>query len=59
MWTIPAVFQIPNESRITRRDSREDIGHSSALETKRNGMELSVLNLKENEIPPPHRWWND
>ena len=33
----------PNKSRLTGRDSREDIGHSSALETKRNGMELSVI----------------
>ena len=29
------VFQVPNVSRITRRDSREDTGHSSALETER------------------------
>ena len=48
------VFQIPNKSRITRRDSREDTGHPSALETKRNGMELAVLQLKENGIPQPH-----
>ena len=42
------VFQIPEKSRTTRRDSREDIGHSSAPETKKNGMELTVLHLKEN-----------
>ena len=53
------VFHIPNKSRITRRDSREDTEHSSTLETKRNGMELSVKHLKENGIPPPHKWWND
>ena len=53
------VFQIPEKSRITRRDCREDIGHSSAPETKRNGMELTVVRLKENEILPTHRWWND
>ena len=53
------VFQIPNKSRITREDSREDTGHSSALEAKRNGMELTVVHMKENGIPPPHRWWND
>ena len=39
-------IQIPNKSRITRRDSREDTGHSSALETKRSGMELSTAHLK-------------
>ena len=50
------VFRIPNESRITRRDSRKDTGHSSALETTRNGVELSVFRLKEHEILPPHRW---
>ena len=53
------VFQIPNRSRITRRDSREDAGHSFVLETKRNGMEFSLANLKENGILPPHRGWND
>ena len=53
------VFQIPKNSKITRRDSLEDSGHSSALETNRNGMELSVIHLKENGIPPPHRWRND
>ena len=37
------IFQIPNKIRITRRDSREDTGHSSALEKKNGkGMELSV-----------------
>ena len=53
------VFRNPNKSMITRRDSREVGGHSWAQETKRNGMELSVLQLKENGIPQPHRWWND
>ena len=53
------VFRIPNESRITRRDSRKDTGHSSALETTRIGVELSVFRLREHEILPPHRWWND
>ena len=37
------VFQIPNKSRITRRESPEDTGHSFALETISNGMELSVF----------------
>ena len=40
------VFLIPNMSSITRRDSREDIGHSSARETKRS-TELSATHLKE------------
>ena len=52
-------FIFGKRSRITRRDSREDTGHSLALETKRNGMELSVKHLKENGIPPPHKRWND
>ena len=53
------VFQVPNKSRITRRDSREDTGHSQARETKRNGTELSATHLMENEILSPHRWWNE
>ena len=53
------VFQIPYKSRITRRDSREDTGHSLALETNWNGVELSVIHLKEHGILLPHRWWND
>ena len=36
-------FQIPNKSRITRRDSRKDTGCASGLETKWSGMELSVF----------------
>ena len=42
------LFQIPRKSRITRRDSREDTGHSLVLETKRNRKELTVVHLKEN-----------
>ena len=53
------VLQIPNKSRISRRDSRDDIGHSSALETKRSGTELSATHLKEHGIPSLHGWWND
>ena len=45
--------------RLTPRNSREDTRHSSALETRRSGMELSVTHLKENVLPSPHRWWND
>ena len=41
------VFQTPNKSRLTRRDSREDTGLSSVLETKRSGAELSATPLKE------------
>ena len=50
------VFQIPNKSSITRRNSREDTGHSSARETKGNRTELSATHLMENRIPSPHRW---
>ena len=52
------VFQIPNKSRITRSDTREDTGHSWAQEMKRSGTELSATLVKENEIPLPHRWWD-
>ena len=41
------VFQTPNKSRLTRRDSREDTWLSSVLETKRSGAELSATPLKE------------
>ena len=47
------MFEIPGTSRITRRDSREDIGHTSALETKRSGTELSATLLKENGFDSP------
>ena len=50
---LKSVFRIPNKSRNTRRGSRVDTGHSSTLDTKRNGMEISVQHLKENEISPP------
>ena len=33
----------------TRRDSRRDTGRSSVMETKRSGLELFVIHLKENE----------
>ena len=46
--------QIPNKSRITQRDSREDTGHSQAQAMKRNGTELSAAHLVENGIPSPH-----
>ena len=41
------VFRIPNKSRITRKDSREDTEHFSALKTKRRGMEHSVYTPEE------------
>ena len=47
---VDVAFRIWRTSRITRRDSRKDIGHSSAWETKRSGMELSLTHLKENEF---------
>ena len=53
------VFQIQTKSRCTRRDSRKDIGRSLVLETQRSGMETATINLKENGIPLPHRWYND
>ena len=53
------VFQIRNKSRSTRRDSRQDTGHSSAPETKRSGAELSVTHLGENGVASSRIWWND
>ena len=53
------VFQIQKKSRYTRRDSRRDAGRSSALETKRSGMEVAIANLRENGIPLLHRRCND
>ena len=44
------VFQIPKKSRITRGDSRKDIGRSFDLEMKRNGMEIVFIK--------PERKWN-
>ena len=53
-------FKFKEKPRSMRRDSsREDTGHSSSLETRRNGLELSVIHLKGKVIPQPHRWWND
>ena len=42
--------------RITRRDSREDTGHSKAHAMKRNGTELAATHLKKNGIPSPQKW---
>ena len=61
-WTKEAIqkdaFQILNTSRITRRDSREDTGHSLAPAMKRSGTELSTKHLKDTRIPSPQRWWD-
>ena len=38
------VFRIPNMSRITRRDSREDTGRSPAQEMNKNGTECTPTN---------------
>ena len=54
-----SVFQIQKKTRCTRRDSRKDIGRFLALETKSNGMETAVTNLKENDIPSLQRWYSD
>ena len=53
------VFQIPNKSRITRRNSRRGTGHSLDLGVERNGVETKFTFLKENGKPQPTRWWND
>ena len=45
--TMGVLLQTQKRSRHTRRDSRRDTGRSQVLETKRNGMELSVIHLKE------------
>ena len=39
------------------RGSSLDIGHSSAHETKINGMERNPTTLKENGIPLRKTWW--
>ena len=51
--------QIQKKSRRTRRNSRRDTGHSSALGTTRSGVEIAFLNLKENATPSAPRWCND
>ena len=49
-----------NSEQVKNYAKRFSQGHcSSALETKRSGMELSVTHLKEDLIPQPHKWWND
>ena len=53
------VFSNSEQVKSHAKNSREDTRLSSSLETKRNGMELSVIQLKEIEIPQPHRWWNN
>ena len=37
------VFRIPKKWEITQKDFSEDIGHSSVLEMKKNGMERTVV----------------
>ena len=51
-------FKIPKKSRITRRGSREDTGHSEAQVLKKTGTELSTTHLKGNGTPSPPRWWD-
>ena len=53
------VFRIQRKSRNTRRDSRRDTGRSSVLETKRSGMDLFFIHLKENGTLQSLKWWND
>ena len=53
------VFQIPNKSRVTRRNSRRCTGHSLDLGVERNDVENKFTFLKENGKPQPTRWWND
>ena len=43
-----SVFRIPNKSRITRRDSRENNGRSWAQNMKKNGTERAPTILKDN-----------
>ena len=52
------VFRSPNKSRITRQDSREDTGQSSAKKMEKNGTERTLVSLKENEIPSLLKWWD-
>ena len=52
------VFQIRNNSRSTRKYSREDTEHSSALETKSRGTEISATHMKGHGTPSPHRLWD-
>ena len=40
------VFRIPKKWEITRKGFSEDIGHSSVLEMKTNGMERTLINQK-------------
>ena len=56
--TMESVFRIQKKSRNTQRDSRKDTGRSSVLETKRSGMELSLVHLEENGTLQPLKWWN-
>ena len=53
-----SVFQIPNKSRTTRRNSRRSTGHSLDLEAKRSGMENQITILKGNDKTQPTWWWN-
>ena len=51
------VFQVPNKSRTTRRNSRKGTGHSLDLEATRCGMENQITLLKENGRRQPTWWW--
>ena len=52
-----SVFRIPNKSRITRRDSREDTGHFYAQVMKKNGTERTPTHLEENRCIATE-WWD-
>ena len=49
------VFRIPKKRRFTRKDFSEEIGLSSVLEMKKNDMERSLTNKKENVTMKPIR----
>ena len=53
------VIRIPNKSRTTQKCSRVDIGHFSVQETKKNGTERTLANLKENGTPSLWKWWHE
>ena len=55
-WNLYFEFR---KSRNTRKDSCRDTGCFSVLDTKRSGMELFLVHLKEKVTPQPFKWWND
>ena len=53
--SLDCVSTSKRSERSRKKDFSEDIGHSTVLEMKKNGMERTLINQKENGTRRPIR----